>query len=103
MFNVWMTIYAMAKYGISNGLGDIYQGDCTLVGRYNALVHSGINIVSTLLLSSSSKARFRVAPYSRLRFELRKLYHLTCHLVDVPLEIIVRLFAYISNADSKMC
>ena len=55
IFNIWMTTYAMAKYGISNRLGDIYQGDCMLVSRYNTLIHSGINIVSTLLLSSSSK------------------------------------------------
>lgn len=69
MFNIWMTTYAMAKYGVLNGLGDIYQGDCMLVGRYNTLVHSGINIVSTLLLSSSSKALSRVASCLRLRFE----------------------------------
>ena len=54
MFNISVTIYAAAKYGIANGLGDIYQGDCTRIGRYNTLVHLGINAVSTLLLGSSN-------------------------------------------------
>ena len=63
MFNISMTIYAAAKYGISNGFGDIYQGDCSLVGRYNTLVHLGINVVSTLLLGSSNYcAQLLVAP-----------------------------------------
>lgn len=70
IFNIWMTTYAMAKYRIVNGWGDVYQGDCVLVGRYNTLIHSGINIVSIQLLSSSSKGLFRFAPYSRLHSEL---------------------------------
>lgn len=54
MFNISVTIYAMTKYGISSGLGDIYQGNCQLVAKYNTFVHLGINILSTLLLSSSN-------------------------------------------------
>ena len=54
MFNISVTIYAMTKYGISNNLGDIYRGNCELVARYNTFVHLGINILSTLLLSSSN-------------------------------------------------
>ena len=54
VFNVSATIYVATKYGISNGLGDIYRGDCGRVGRYNTLVHLGINVLSTLLLSSSN-------------------------------------------------
>ena len=54
IFNISVTIYAATKYGVSLGFGDVYQGDCNLVGRYNTLVHLGINAVSTLLLSSSN-------------------------------------------------
>ena len=63
LFNISVTIYAVATYGVSDGFGDMYQGDCSLVGRYNTLVHLGINIVSTLLLSSSNYcAQLLVAP-----------------------------------------
>ena len=41
----------------------MYQGDCSLVRRYNDLVHLGINVVSTLLLGSSNYcAQLLVAP-----------------------------------------
>lgn len=63
LFNISVTIYAAARYGVSDGFGDVFQGDCSLVGRYNTLVHLGINIVSTLLLSSSNYcAQLLVAP-----------------------------------------
>ena len=63
IFNVSVTIYAAKKYGISNGFGDMYQGNCNLVGRYNILLHLGINLVSTLLLGSSNYcAQLLVAP-----------------------------------------
>lgn len=63
IFNISVTVYAAARYGVSDGFGDVYQGDCSLVGRYNILVHLGINVVSTLLLSSSNYcAQLLVAP-----------------------------------------
>lgn len=56
-------IYAAVKYGIYHGFGDLYQGDCKLVARYNTVAHLGINIVSTLLLSASNYcAQLLVAP-----------------------------------------
>lgn len=54
MSNNSVTVYAAAKHGVVNGLEDIYQRDCSLVGRYHILVHLGINVISTLLLSSSN-------------------------------------------------
>ena len=63
IFNISAMIYAGEKYGVSNGFGDIYQGDCNLVARYNTMVHLGINIVSTLLLGASNYcAQLLVAP-----------------------------------------
>ena len=54
MFNISVTVYTMTNYGTSNGLGDIYQGNCELVAKYNTFVHLGINILSTLLSGSSN-------------------------------------------------
>lgn len=54
MSNNSVTVYAAAKYGVINDLEDIYQRDCSLVGRYHVLMHLGINVISTLLLSSSN-------------------------------------------------
>ena len=63
VFNTSVMIYAAAKYGMSDGFGDLYQGDCKLVARYNIVVHLGINIVSTLLLGASNYcAQLLVAP-----------------------------------------
>ena len=56
-------IYATAKYGISNDFVDIYRGQCNLVTKYNMLIHIGINVVSTLLLSAGNYcAQLLVAP-----------------------------------------
>lgn len=44
MFNISVTVYATAKYGMSSGFGDIYQGDCRMVTKYNILLHVGINV-----------------------------------------------------------
>ena len=63
VFNIFVMIYVAEKYGRSNGFGEIYQGDCNLVARYNTVVHLGINILSTLLLGSSNYcAQLLVAP-----------------------------------------
>ena len=63
VFNISVMIYAVVKYGISHGFGDLYQGDCKLVARYNIVVHLSINIVSTLLLGASNYcAQLLVAP-----------------------------------------
>ena len=63
MFNISVTIYAMTKYDIFNGLGDIYQGDYELVTKYNTFIHLGINILSTLLLGFSNfDAQLLAAP-----------------------------------------
>lgn len=65
-------IYAVVKYGIFHGFGDLYQGDCKLVARYNTVVHLGINIVSTLLLGASNYcAQLLVAP---TRFEVDRAH-----------------------------
>ena len=72
VFNTSMMIYAVVKYGISHGFGDLYQGDCKLVARYNIVVHLGINIVSTLLLGASNYcAQLLVAP---TRFEVDRAH-----------------------------
>ena len=63
IFNISVTIYTAVKYDRFNGFGEVYRGDCSLVRRYNILVHLGINIVSTLLLGSSNYcAQLLVAP-----------------------------------------
>lgn len=63
IFNVSLTTYALRKYNVLDSFGDIYQGDCNLVKRYNVLIHLGINVASTLLLSSSNYcAQLLVAP-----------------------------------------
>ena len=54
VFNIFMMIYAAVKYGISHDFGDLHQGDCKLVARYNIMIHLDINIVSTLLLGVSN-------------------------------------------------
>ena len=63
VLNTSVIIYAAAKNGISNDFGDIYRGHCNLVAKYNILIHIGINIVSTMLLSASNYcAQLLVAP-----------------------------------------
>ena len=63
ILNTLVIVYAAAKYGISNDFGDIYRGHCNLVTKYNILIHIGINVVSTLLLSASNYcAQLLVAP-----------------------------------------
>ena len=54
IFKISVMIYAAAKYGMFNGFGYTYKGDCSLVREYNILVHVGISVVSTLLLGSSN-------------------------------------------------
>ena len=65
VIQIFISTTVLTKYSISNGLGDIYQGNYELVGKYNTFIHLGINILSTLLLGSSDYAAQLLAAPTR--------------------------------------
>ncbi|KAF4919075.1 putative transporter [Colletotrichum viniferum] len=54
MTNFGFTIFAVASYGSSNGVGLIYQGDCSNVKKLDQWLHLLINLLGTGMLSASN-------------------------------------------------
>jgi hypothetical protein len=52
--NVSLTAYVYSKYSSENGVGLIYNGDCSFVNKLDQWVHLLINILSTGMLSASN-------------------------------------------------
>lgn len=52
--NLSLTIFAIRHYGSKNGVGLIYEGDCTTVANFNLWLHLLINFLSTGMLSASN-------------------------------------------------
>jgi hypothetical protein len=55
LLNLLVTIVVVAKYGVdSSGRMQLYHGDCHTTEKLNTGVHIFINVMSTVLLSSSN-------------------------------------------------
>lgn len=52
--NVALSIAIPHIYGLENGISTIYTGSCSQTEKANTLIHLGINLLSTLLLSGSN-------------------------------------------------
>lgn len=52
--NLSLTIVAIKHYGSKDGVGLIYEGDCTTVANFNLWLHLLINLLSTGMLSASN-------------------------------------------------
>ncbi|KAK5703240.1 hypothetical protein LTR97_004189 [Elasticomyces elasticus] len=52
--NVILTIWLSARFGVTNGVGTAYEGDCGVVNRWTFWLHVVINILSSILLSASN-------------------------------------------------
>lgn len=54
LINLFVTIWAAARYGSDNGQQILFEGDCNHAGKLNTALHLAINILGTVLLSSSN-------------------------------------------------
>lgn len=54
IINVILTIWAVAKSGVQDGLGTLYDGSCKRTASLTFWIHLAINILSTLLLGASN-------------------------------------------------
>jgi hypothetical protein len=54
------------RYQFRDGLYIIYDGNCTYTKRLNMLLHLGINIIGTLLLSASNYCMQALSSPSRI-------------------------------------
>ncbi|KAK7445872.1 hypothetical protein Landi51_07799 [Colletotrichum acutatum] len=54
MTNLGVTIFAVKSYGSRNGVGLIYEGDCSTVKRLDQWLHLLINLLGTGMLSASN-------------------------------------------------
>lgn len=54
VLNMVLTIVAISRYESVNGVGLIYEGDCTTVKNIDLWAHLLINILSTGMLSASN-------------------------------------------------
>ncbi|KAF2709364.1 hypothetical protein K504DRAFT_353366, partial [Pleomassaria siparia CBS 279.74] len=54
LINLIVTIWAALRYGSNNGQQVLFEGDCGRAGRLNTTLHVGINILGSVLLSSSN-------------------------------------------------
>lgn len=52
--NLVLTVFAVSKYSIQNGVGLIYNGNCDTVKQLDQWIHLLINLLSTGLLSASN-------------------------------------------------
>lgn len=52
--NSTLTCLAISQFGSQDGVGSIYEGDCTTVGSLNRYIHVLINLLSTVMLSASN-------------------------------------------------
>lgn len=52
--NLSLTAVATKQYGSQDGVGLIYEGDCTTVASFNLWLHLLINLLSTGMLSASN-------------------------------------------------
>ena len=54
IINLILTIWAVAKTGVQDGLGTLYDGSCKRTASLTFWVHLAINVLSTLLLGASN-------------------------------------------------
>ena len=54
IINLILTILAVAKTGVQDGLGTLYDGSCKRTASLTFWVHLAINVLSTLLLGASN-------------------------------------------------
>lgn len=54
MTNLGVTIFAVTSYGSRNGVGLIYNGDCSTVKKLDQWLHLLINLLGTGMLSASN-------------------------------------------------
>ena len=54
IINVVLTIWAVSRSGVQNGLGTLQDGSCKRTTTLTFWIHLGINILSTLLLGASN-------------------------------------------------
>ncbi|KAK1978279.1 hypothetical protein LZ30DRAFT_218972 [Colletotrichum cereale] len=52
--NLAVTIFAYSRYGSKNGVGLIYQGDCSTIKRLDQWIHLLINLLGTGMLAASN-------------------------------------------------
>jgi len=56
LINFIFTIWAIATFGVDDGIGTLQEGDCHKTKSINFWIHLAINILSTALLSASNFA-----------------------------------------------
>lgn len=56
LFNIIFLSVSVGKYGTSDGVGTLFQGDCGQAWLTNSALHVAINILSTVLLGASNYA-----------------------------------------------
>ena len=54
IINLILTIWAVAKSGVQDGLGTLYEGSCKRTASLTFWIHLAINVLSTLLLGASN-------------------------------------------------
>jgi hypothetical protein len=54
IFNIIWAVVAVTKYPLEHGLRRLYQEKCTTTARIDLVLHIAIDILSTLILSSSN-------------------------------------------------
>src|SRR5262249_7528083 len=59
IINLGFTISVTSNHSVQNWIGTIYSGDCTTTKNRSVFLHLVINILSTILLSSSNYCMVR--------------------------------------------
>ena len=54
IINFLFLVVAMAKFGQENGIGTLYQGDCTTVKHLDTAIHLVLNLLGVLILGATS-------------------------------------------------
>ena len=54
IINLILTVWAVAKSGVQDGLGTLHNGSCKKTARLTFWIHLAINVLSTLLLGASN-------------------------------------------------
>ncbi|KAH9230485.1 hypothetical protein K456DRAFT_55561 [Colletotrichum gloeosporioides 23] len=93
MTNFGLTIFAVASYGSSNGVGLIYQGDCSNVKKLDQWLHLLINLLGTGMLSASNYCMQLQAAPTRANVDAA---HAAKKWLDIGIPIL-RNLRYLSN------
>ena len=84
-FNIIWLVRAKVQHGTTHGFGTVDRGACDTIENLNSRMHVVINVLSTVLLASTTT--FMILAYSPTRSEIdtahRKQQHLTVGSIGV--------------------